>query len=68
MACLHSYVSSLTLSIVFFSLHGSFFGGSCGYLRLECELLVLGSEYTPDFYSLSDNELDARRFHEGIDQ
>jgi hypothetical protein len=36
-------------------------------MYLECELLVLGNEYTADFYSLSDNEINARRSHEGID-
>ena len=42
-----------------------FFGGSCVYL--ECELLVLGSECTIDFYSLLDNKIDTRRSHEEID-
>jgi hypothetical protein len=42
-----------------------FFDGSCVYL--EFELLILGSEYTTDFYSLSDNEIDTRRFREEID-
>jgi hypothetical protein len=41
LACFRSYVSSSSLSIVFFCFAVRFFGGSCVYL--ECELLVLGT-------------------------
>ena len=53
------YILLVALYSFFFCFMVRFFDGSCVYL--ECELLVLGSEYTSDFYSLSDNEIPTKR-------
>ena len=49
----------------FFCFTVRFFARSCVYL--ECSLLVLGSEYSTEFYSFLDNEIDAMRSHGEID-